>query len=709
MASLTRFVLAHRVVVALAWLAVTVAALAALPGVSSRLSNGFALPGMEGFETNQEILRTYGTGWAAPLVPVVTLPTGTSVDSARVQAEWTKAVDDIAAAVPNARVASYATTRNPAFISADGRTTFALVYYRGEQSIDASAAVLPAAREAISGTRVAGSPVRITGIDALRSSDGSGNGLGVLVEVLLGAVGALLILLFVFGSGLAFVPLLIALVSIPTTFLLIGGLTTLTDVSAVVQFLVALIGLGVSIDFALLIVMRWREYRASGLDSQAAVQRAMATAGRAVVFSGTTVAVSLLALVAIPVPFLRSVGYGGMLIPLVSVAAAITLLPVILSSIGPALDRHRWRHSDGPGRGWDWWARLVVRRRWAAAAAGLALPVALIIPALSLSPGEPEAVSLASQGEAYEARVDLETSGVGVGVLTPFEALLSAGQPDTLARGMASVDGVRGAVAPEGPQWRRQGTSIVEILPAADGSSPTGEATLGRVRDTARSTSGEVRIGGLAAESADFVDAIYGSFPLMLGLIVLVTFVLLTRAFRSVVLPLKAVAFNLVSLGAVYGALVLVWQRGYGSRFLWGIEPTGSVTPWIPLMVFAFLFGLSMDYEVFILSRMREEYDASGSADAAVIQGISRTGRLVTSAGLILFLAFVALAGSPGTDIKMFATGLAIGILLDATIVRALLLPATVAILGRWSWHLPRGLGRVLRVEAPSAAAPAPG
>ncbi len=208
-----------------------------------------------------------------------------------------------------------------------------------------------------------------------------------------------------------------------------------------------------------------------------------------------------------------------------------------------------------------------------------------------------------------------------------------------------------------------------------------------------------MRVGGQPASNADFIDAVYGSFPLMIALIAVVTFVALARAFRSLLLPLKAILLNVISIGAAWGVLVLVWQHGYGSDPIWGIEATGSIPSWMPLMVFAFLFGISMDYEVFILARMREEYDSTGSTEAAVVEGLGRTGRLVTSAALILFLAFVSMASGPGTDLKMFATGLAAGIIVDATVIRALIVPAVIALMGRWNWWLPRFPARLLRVE----------
>jgi putative drug exporter of the RND superfamily len=215
-------------------------------------------------------------------------------------------------------------------------------------------------------------------------------------------------------------------------------------------------------------------------------------------------------------------------------------------------------------------------------------------------------------------------------------------------------------------------------------------------------------VGGIVAQNTDFIDAVYGSFPVMIALIALLTFALLARAFRSLVLPAKAVVLNVLSVAAAWGVVTLVWQHGYGSLAIWGIPAAGSIPSWLPLIVFAFLFGLSMDYEVFILARMREEYDATGRTDTAVVHGIGRTGRLVTSAALIMFLSFVAMASAPSTQVKMIATGLGAGIILDATIVRALLVPAAVALLGRFNWWLPPPVARVLRVTPSPAPAPNP-
>jgi putative drug exporter of the RND superfamily len=705
MPALTRFVLSHKRLVAALWILVTLVGLATVSQSTGALKQKFSVPGREGWKTNQEIVHVYGNGGDyAPLVPVVTLPKGQTADSPAAKAGLRRVEAALARALPGSRIASYASTGDRAFVSSDGRTTFALAYPRpGHNAFNDNPDAEKAARRALGGMTIDGAPVHLTGFDALQQSTGGGNGPGVLLETLVGGLGALAVLAFVFASLLAFVPLLMAIVSIPTTFLVLWGLTTITDVSPIVEFLVALVGLGIAIDYSLLVVVRWREERAHGLSGDAAVQRAMETAGRAVVFSGTTVAIGLLALVALPLPFLRSVGYGGMLIPLVSTLSAITLLPVVLAKAGPRLDWPHVRTDDKASRAWTRWANLVVRHRWVGAGVAVVVLAVLVGFATSLQPGSPNVDTIARKGDAKQGLVALERSGIGPGALMPIEVVTAGGDPARLAAAARAVDGVHGAVAPAGAAWRRAGTAVVDVFARADGSSSTGRDTLKRVRGVAHASA--ARVGGLAQQNADFISAVYGNFPLMIALIAVVTFVLLARAFRSLLLPLKAVILNVVSVAAAWGVITLIWQKGHGSDAIWGISATGSVTAWIPLMVFAFLFGLSMDYEVFILSRMREEYDRTGRTDTAVVTGIGRTGRLVTSAALILFLAFTSMASGPETDVKVLATGLAAGILLDATVIRALLVPAVVSLFGRWNWWLPHRPARLLRVEPSELAA----
>ncbi len=714
MASITRWVLTHKRIVVAFWLVLTLVGMASAGSASKALKQKFSVPGKEGWAANQQIARDFhGTGGGrAPLLAVVTLPAGSPVDSAAVQAQLHGVEARLQSTLPGARIAGYASTHSAAFLSRDARTTFVIAYPppAANETFEQNPEAARQATAALKGATVAGAPVRVTGYDALSTQSGGGNGPGVLLEALLGGLGALLVLAFVFGSFLAIVPLMMAVAAIMTTFLVVWGLTAVTEVSPIVQYLIALIGLGVSIDYSLLVVVRWREERARGLSQEQAIERAMQTAGRAVVFSGTTVAIGLLALIALPLPFLRSVGYGGMLIPLVSVFVALTLLPVVLAKLGPRLDWPHVRDDGHASRSWTAWAQLVVRGRWLAALGAALVLAALVLAATSLQLGTSNVNTIAKEGEAKQGLEALERSGIGSGPLVPGEVLVSgASSPARVAAALASVPGVHGAVAPALASWRQAGTAVVDEFPTPDASTAAGRATLERVRAAARTAGPDVRVGGIGAQNEDFINAVYGNFPLMIALIALITFVLLARAFRSLLLPLKAVILNVISVGAAWGVLELVWQSGHGSSQIWGISATGSITAWIPLMVFAFLFGLSMDYEVFILARMREEYDATGSTDTAVVRGIGRTGRLVTSAALILFLAFVSLASGPETEIKVLATGLAAGILLDATVIRALLVPAVVSLFGSWNWWLPRMPARLLRVEPSPSPRPAAG
>jgi RND superfamily putative drug exporter len=573
------------------------------------------------------------------------------------------------------------------------------VFYRFNPSPTAGLQT-DAIRAAAQGAAPSGATVGVTGEDALAVGDSS-SGPGVLGETLIGALGALVVLAFVFASLLAFLPLVVAAVSILATFLMLLPITYLTDVSFIVEFLIALIGLGVAIDYSLILVTRWREERDHGRTNEQAVVVAMKTAGHAVLFSGVTVAIGLLALIVLPVPFMRSMGYGGALIPLASVLTTLTLTPAILGGIGPKVDWPKIRHENKASRSWSRWAAFVVRRRWIAAGTALVALFALIGVFFGIKIGLASSDSLAKNGSAYDALQTLKRGGVTTGALTPMEVLVSSDKAASTSDAIKGVPGVAHVFTPTGDGSSSGGQTVLVVIPKTETVNSQTVGTVRDVKDAVDGLPGVVGVAGVGAAQIDFLHAVYGNFPLMLALIAVLTFILLARAFRSLLLPLKAVVLNLVSLSATLGVMVLFWQNGVGSNAVFGIAQTGAVTFWIPLMVFAFLFGLSMDYEVFILSRIREEYDASKSTDAAVVEGVGRTGRLVTSAALILFLAFAALASGPGTDLKTLATGLGFGILLDATIVRALLVPSLVSLFGSWNWHLPAGVAKVLRV-APS-------
>ena len=695
MRGLGEWVLRHRKLVMLGWLLVTLAGMSVTSTVNDRLTVDFSLPGQPGTETAAKIIDAYGNGGnTVPLLVTVTMPDGQTVTGSEKQIG--AAFASVTQADVPLRVLDEANTGDAAFRTDDDRTAYAMVFYPFPDNF---ASVLPTdvVRRAVSAQAPDGATVGVTGMDALAVGDESG-GNSVLAETLLGGLGALAVLLFVFASLLAFLPMLVAAVSILTTFLLLLPITYLTDVSFIVEFLIALVGLGVAIDYSLLFVTRWREERDHGRDNHEAVVTAMETAGHAVLFSGITVAIGLLALVVLPVPFLRSIGYGGALIPLASVLVTLTLTPAILGGIGPRVDWPKIRHESESSRAWTRWAAWVVHHRLAAAGAAVLMLGLLIAAFAGIKIGAADSESLAKNGPAYESLQVLQDGGVSTGALTPIEVLTETDKAQSVASTLGEVDGISAAVVPTGEGADSGGQTVVVLVPDDETVNSQSVDVVRRVQDVADDTDGVIGVAGLGADQVDFLHAVYGNLPLMLGLICLLTYVLLVRAFRSLLLPLKAVVLNLVSLMAVFGAMVLFWQEGYGSSAVFGIAETGAVTFWIPIMVFAFLYGLSMDYEVFILSRVREEYDAGASTDQAVIRGIGRTGRLVTSAALILFLAFAALASGPGTDIKVLATGLGVGILLDATIIRSLLVPSLVSLFGPWNWILPDTIARLLRV-----------
>jgi putative drug exporter of the RND superfamily len=421
------FVVRHRRAVGVFWLAITAVGVFTAPQVSSRLSLGYSIPDAPSYQANEAILRTYGNGAQGyPEVAVITLLRGESVTEPAVQAQLARAFAAVAAD-PEFRVVSYGNTGDLRFVSADRRATFGLIFVPEYSELDAPP-FGPAIKQAMQPALPAGAQLTVTGMGELMAGGSAkATDVAVLSMTLLAGTAALAVLVFVFGSALALVPLLIAGVAILTAFLVVLGLTEFTSVSFVVQCLIALIGLGVAIDYSLLLVTRWREERAQGVTGEEAVHRAMATAGRAVVFSGVTVAIGLFALVFVPVPFLRSVGFAGMLIPLISIIVTLSLLPAVLASVGPRMDWPRLPTDKTASRGWTMWSRGVVRFRWLAALAGAGILIALGSSALGMQVGEPRADALASSGPASDGLRACEQAGFSLGALTPVEILVPSG------------------------------------------------------------------------------------------------------------------------------------------------------------------------------------------------------------------------------------------------------------------------------------------
>jgi RND superfamily putative drug exporter len=717
MERLARAVLTHRKTVFAAWIALTIFGAFSASQVSKRWLEQFSIPGYSAYEANQRALKTFGSGAQPPHVAVLQAEGDvTAVPGLK------QALAKVAAEFPDFRTSSYFTTGEEAYVSRDRRTTFATFYPPGQPSFN-SDPLTGEVRAALKESVPPGVSANLTGLYALYDSQGAAEGPSVITEALIAGVGALLILLFVFGTLPAVaMPIMVAVASILNTFTLIWALTYLTSVSIIVQFLVALVGLGVAIDYALLMIFRFREELAHGEDVDTAVVETMKHAGRSVIVSGSTVAIGLFSMVIIPIPVIRSIGLAGMLIPAVSVIAAITLMPAMFALLGHRINRLRVmpkrivEHPDVETGFWGRWARFVMRRPVVVASAGVAIVALLLIPGLQLNPAEAQAKDLrgAKTDDAVIGYNRLVASGISPGVLKPFAVLAegyrSPQQLTTIASTLERTPGVVGAAAPK--EWRKGNVAIVEAFPAADGAAKSVRKTIDKIQDEVlpgleQRLGGGIRaeLGGAPAEERDFVHAVYGKFPYALAFVVLLTFALLMRAFRSVLLPLKAVILNLVSLGAAFGIIVLIFQWGHGSEAIWNVHSTDAIISWIPLMIFAFLYGLSMDYEVFMLTRMREAYDETGDTRQAVALGLARTGKLVTSAALVLMFAFFVLSTGPGPDIKQFGIGLSAGIIFDATVIRALLVPALRRLMGRWNWWLPAPAARVLLTK-PSHSAP---
>jgi putative drug exporter of the RND superfamily len=539
---------------------------------------------------------------------------------------------------------------------------------------------------------------------------------------------ALLVLLVVFGlSWSVTIPLLFAACTIEGTLGLVYLFAHHVTMATYVTNLVQLIGLGIAIDYSLLIVYRFREELARGGSTEDAVVRTMATAGRAVVFSGATVAIGLALLLFMPSPFMRSMGIGGFLIPLVSIAAAVTLQPALLSLYGRRGTRRVrvWRFGEEGGRR-GFWERLsaaIMRRPVAFLAAGAVLLVASALPvfALKLTPGS--AKGIPQHPQAVHGFAILRDA-VGAGALSPTQIIVDTGRDG----GAASADTQRSIAALADRVRRDSEVAFVRYRPGrpfVDASERYAQVVVagkheygeGPAQDFVHRLRGEiipavswpagvsVLAGGGPPQGVDFIDRSYDVFPwLVLGVLVL-TYLLLMRAFRSLLLPLKAVILNLLSVGAAYGLLVVVFKWGVGNDVL-GVYEFSQIEAWIPIFLFAMLFGLSMDYEVFLVTRMREAWDETHDNVRAVGLGLERTGRIVSAAAIIMVAAFSGFVAGRVVGLQEFGLGLAVAILFDATIVRILLVPSLMALFGRWNWWLPRRVARVVRVPPSPLEAP---
>ncbi len=552
----------------------------------------------------------------------------------------------------------------------------------------------------------------------------------------IGFLAAVIILLFVFGTIVAAVlPLAVALTGVTIATLVLTLVATQFTVGTVAPILGTMIGLGVGIDYSLLIVSRFRQERDQGVDVLDAIGCSIGTAGSASLFAGMCVGFALLGLWFAGVPYVSTLGFSAAFFVVVMVLAALTLLPALLGMLGPHIDklrvlpRSKKDRVEGTGF-WYRWGHEVARRAWWFLVASLIVLLVLATPALSMRLGfttDADAAAGSTQRQAY----DIVARDFGAGQNGPLLLALSlpSGGATNQAAELAAAEKLLAAikatpgvasVTPPLPNAARN-AAVALATPSGPPNAPATQALVRTLRtkvipDTTKGTplAGQVHVGGVTAELIDLTDRINARLLWCIGVVVAAAFLLLMMVFRSVLVPLKAAVMNLLSIGAAYGVIVAVFQWGWGKNLI-GLKETIPIVAFVPLMMFAILFGLSMDYEVFLLSRIREEYLASGNNREAVATGLAKTARVITSAALIMIAVFLSFVTSPNPTVKMIGLGLASAVLVDATIVRLMLVPATMELLGNANWWLPGPLERLLpliNVEGapapPAPRAPAP-
>ncbi|MDQ3672484.1 MAG: MMPL family transporter [Actinomycetota bacterium] len=543
-------------------------------------------------------------------------------------------------------------------------------------------------------------------------------------ELQFGLPAALIILLLVFGAVVAgLIPLLMAIVSIVVALGLTALLAQPFELSVFIVNMLTGMGLALGIDYSLFIVSRYREERGRGREKLDAIAASGLTASRAVLFSGTAFVVAMFGMLLVPSSIMRSLAVGAILVGIVSVVAALTLLPALLGLLGdhinslriPIVGRRTLETAGAEGRFWGAIVRSVLRRPVLSLALSLALLVALALPILAMNVGTSGVSALPDRFSSKQGFVALEQD-FPQATTDPVEIVVSSGSSDaSRAEASTALDRLRSTLAAD-PRFgageiRRSESGDVSVLSVpvvGDPSSSDAVAAVQELRselvpETFEGADAEVLVGGTTSENIDYFDSVIDPAPLVIAFVLVLTFLLLTVVFRSVVIAATAVALNLLSVGAAYGLLVLVFQYGIGAGLL-GFQETDTIEAWVPLFLFSVLFGLSMDYQVFLLSRIRERFDESGSTTDAVTFGVGSTARIITGAALIIVAVFSGFARGDLIMFQQMGFGVAVALLIDATIIRSVLLPSAMALLGRWNWYLPSWLGWLprLQVEGPS-------
>ncbi len=678
-----------------AWFAVmaSVFALAFIGG--GTFVDDFSSPGSQSAKALDLLDQNFPEAAKGSALVVVAAPEGDTLIQHR--EAIAKTLDDVAGF---AHVESVADPFAAGTISDDGRIGFAVLTLDApEREIGKPAFAVLA--DAVSGTDVPGLQVELGGDAVFLNAPNEQS-----PEVLVGLLMALVVLLVVFGTAVAaVVPIGISLVAVGAS---IGGILWLAsgmNVSVSAVPVAGLVGLGVGVDYALFIVARYRESRSRGQDNTSALANAMATSGVAVVFAGGTVVIATAALAITGLGILTSIGLSTALMVFSAVGAAVTLLPALLALLGDRIDSGRVVRRHRPvARTQDsaWWrfGHHVSRRPLPYALGAVATLLAIAAPTLWMQTGFPAAGD-APTSTTHRQAYDLLTEGFGIGFNAPLTVVVdldaAGATPDDVDTVAAAIAAVPGIASVSGSTTSADGDlAVFSALPTTGPADHATSTTIEQVRSVIPRNA---YVTGITAVTDDLNSQLSKTLPLFIGAVIAVSFLLLMLVFRSVAVPLKAAAMNLLSIGGAYGVLVVVFQWGWGAELL-GLQGPTPITSLIIVIMFPILFGLSMDYEVFLISRIREEYAATGDNAESVARGLAGTGRIITSAALIMIVVFLSFVASPVPSLKMLGLGLATAIFIDATLVRMVLVPATMALLGDANWWIPRWLDRILPVIA---------
>jgi RND superfamily putative drug exporter len=664
--------------------------------LGSLTGGGFDDPASESSRAQQRITAELGEQGADILV--LYSSDTTTVDQPAVRVPVTATLARLRERPEVASVTDWYKSGSAALLATDRRATYALVQLRasGEDGKTAAFARLRPDLEAPGvRTEIGGNVPFLVTANTQTTEDIT------RAETL--SLPVLLVLLILIFGGLvaAATPLLIGGLAILGALVAVRLLHLVTDVSVFAVNVITLIGLGMAIDYALFVVSRFREELAAGQDTPAAIARVMNTAGRTVLISGLTIALALASLLIFPQVFLRSMGLGGVAAVLVAMLAALTVLPALLAVLGPRIDAlrvplpGRWRARPtgaAAGGGWARLARSVMRRPVPYLVGVVVVLAVLAAPFLRIEFGgfDERVLPADAQPRVVAERIGAEFPG---GTIAPMAVLVSGVPAESAQRFADQVGRVPGVTGVRVSANRGEQT-LLSVTYRGEPTDDTAQQAVRDLRQLPEPAGGEVLVGGRPAADADLLHSLGTRLPWMALIMAAATLVLLFLAFGSVVLPIKAVVMNLVSIGASFGVVVWIFQDGHLASRL-GFTPTGFIEPSNPILMLAVLFGLATDYEVFLLSRVREEWDRTGDNTAAVAAGLQHTGRIITAAALLLVVVVAGFATGGTTFIKLIGVGMIVAIVVDATLVRALLVPATMRLLGRWNWWAPAPLARL--------------